>query len=203
MQAEYLEQYSQKLNELTEKERKLRNIYLRKLEIGEIQGPRLESRSINKSWLKFYDEAGLDIEYPKMTMYQYMMNKNRDHMNDVALRYFGNKITFKEFDKRINETVKSFKQIGIKKGDNVTICMPNTPEAVIGFYALNYMGATAAMIHPKSAQNEIKDFVNEIDSRKIIILDKFAGVILISLDNFTIVYPLLFIKFFKLILIAM
>ena len=32
MQTEYLEQYSQKLNELTEKERKLRNIYLRKLE---------------------------------------------------------------------------------------------------------------------------------------------------------------------------
>lgn len=174
MQAEYLEQYSQKLNELTEKERKLRNIYLRKLEIGEIQGPRLESRSINKSWLKFYDEAGLDIEYPKMTMYQYMMNKNRDHMDDVALRYFGRKITYKEFDENIDKTVRSLKKMGVKKGDKVTICMPNTPEGVYAVYACRKMGAVAAMIHPKSAENEIKNFVNEIDSKVVIILDRFA-----------------------------
>ena len=183
MNKEQLKEYKKKISELSEKEKKLRNKYLRQLVTGEIQGPLIGFPSIDKKWLRFYSEEGLDIEYPKMTMYQYMMNKNRDHMNDVALRYFGNKITFKEFDKRINETVKSFKQIGIKKGDNVTICMPNTPEAVIGFYALNYMGATAAMIHPKSAQNEIKDFVNEIDSRKIIILDKFAPVLQNVIDE--------------------
>ena len=183
MNKEQLKEYKKKISELSEKEKKLRNKYLRQLVTGEIQGPLIGFPSIDKKWLRFYSEEGLDIEYPKMTMFQYMMNKNRDHINDVALRYFGNKITFKEFDKRINETVKSFKQIGIKKGDNVTICMPNTPEAVIGFYALNYMGATAAMIHPKSAQNEIKDFVNEIDSRKIIILDKFAPVLQNVIDE--------------------
>lgn len=178
-----LKEYRKKLNSLNEKEKQLRNIYLRKMTLGEIQGPLTESKSINKQWLKFYSEEGLNIEYPKLTMYQYMMKKNRSHMNDVALRYFGKEITYKEFDRKIKETVKSFKKIGVKKGDKVTICMPNTPEAVISVYALNYMGAVASMIHPKSAQNEIKDFVNEIDSRKIVILDKFAPVLQNIIDE--------------------
>ena len=35
--------------------------------------------------------------------------------------------------------------------------MPNTPEAVIVFYAVNKIGAISSMIHPLSAEEEIKD----------------------------------------------
>lgn len=173
MKKEYLLELRKKITELSEEETKLRNIYLRDLAIGKIQGPKTGYRSIDKDWLSYYSEEALKINYPKMTMYEYMMNKNRNYMDDVALRYFNKNITYKKFDNEINKAVRSFKRLGVKKGDRVTICMPNTPEAVISVYALNKMGAVAAMMHPKSAQNEIKDFVNEMNSKVVVMLDKF------------------------------
>ena len=49
--------------------------------------------------------------------------------------------------------------LGIQKGDRVTICMPNCPQAVDSFYALNRIGAVSNMIHPLSAAGEIKFYL--------------------------------------------
>ena len=49
--------------------------------------------------------------------------------------------------------------------------MPNTPEAIIAFYALNKIGAIANMIHPLSAEEEIKSFLNEADSVMLVAVD--------------------------------
>lgn len=55
---------------------------------------------------------------------------------------------YKDFLKQIDDCARSFKQLGIKHNDVVSICMPNPPEAIISFYALNKIGAIANMIHP-------------------------------------------------------
>lgn len=55
---------------------------------------------------------------------------------------------YKDFLKQIDDCARSFKQLGIKHNDVVSICMPNTLEAIISFYALNKIGAIANMIHP-------------------------------------------------------
>ena len=49
--------------------------------------------------------------------------------------------------------------------------MPNTPEAIIAFYAINKIGAISNMIHPLSGENEIKDFLNKANSRCVIVID--------------------------------
>ena len=43
-----------KLNNLQINEESLRNLYLKKLSLGEIQGPQLGKASIDKPWLKYY-----------------------------------------------------------------------------------------------------------------------------------------------------
>ena len=63
------------------------------------------------------------------------------------------------------------KQLGIKKKDVVSICMPNTPEGIISFYAINKVGAIANMIHPLSSADEIKYYVNLSKSKLIIAAD--------------------------------
>ena len=60
-----------------------------------------------------------------------------------------------KFIEKINRTAKAFKALGIKEGETVTICMPNAPQGVDSFYALNRIGAVPAMIHPLSAAGEI------------------------------------------------
>ena len=152
-------------------ETKLRDLYLRDLAIGKIQGPPVGKASIDKEWLKHYTEEQITAEIPKMTIYDYMMRNNKKHLKDTALIYFDKKISFGKLQKKIDEFASSMLKRGIKAGDIVTICMPNTPEAVIAFYGLNKIGVTANMIHPLSGENEIKNYINEVDSKYVITID--------------------------------
>ena len=63
--------------------------------------------------------------------------------------------------------------MGIRKGDKVTICMANTPQALDCFYALNRIGAIPNMIHPLSAAKEIAFYLNFSKSKAILTLDQF------------------------------
>ena len=64
-------------------------------------------------------------------------------------------------------------EIGVKENDRVTICMPNAPQTVMMFYAVNLVGAIANMIHPLSAPGEIAFYLNFSQSKAILTLDQF------------------------------
>lgn len=107
-------------------------------------------------WDKYYDKDKRTIEVPNLSLYEYLRDCSQDHLDDVALNYFNKKMTFRDFLNEINICARALRSQGIREGDVVTICMPNTPEAVIAFYAINEIGAVANMVHPLSAEEEIK-----------------------------------------------
>ena len=121
-------------------------------------------------WYKYYDKGG-KIDYPKLSIYELIEKTCEAYPNNYAFEYFGNKITYKEFLFRIKKTASSLLELGVKEGDRVTICMPNTPVAVVTFYAINMIGATASMIHPLSSENEIEFYLKESNSKYILTID--------------------------------
>jgi len=74
---------------------------------------------------------------------------------------------------KINQAAAGFVALGVKKGDMITICMPNVPQAVFCMYALNRIGAVASMIHPLSAVSEIIYYLREVKSDYLLTLDQF------------------------------
>ena len=80
--------------------------------------------------------------------------KSFDDMTDV-------KKDFRQFLNDIDKAARAFRCQGIREGDVVTVCMPNTPEGIISFYAVNMIGAVANMIHPLSSENEIEFYLKE------------------------------------------
>lgn len=127
--------------------------------------------SIDMPQNKFYSELQDRIVIPNMSIYEYVKKCNRDNLNSKAISYFGKNINFREFFEKIDETAKGLKKLGVNKNDIVTVCMPNTPEGVIAFYAINKIGAVANMIHPLSGENEIKQYLNEVNSKTMIMID--------------------------------
>ena len=107
-------------------------------------------------WDKFYDKDKRTIDVPNMSVYEYLRDCNKDNLDSIAINYFNKKMTYRSFLNEINVCARALRSQGIREGDVVTICMPNTPEAVIAFYATNEIGAIANMIHPLSAEEEIK-----------------------------------------------
>ena len=70
---------------------------------------------------------------------EFLLNKNR--LNETAINYFGRLITYEELFHKINKCASQFAQLGVGKGDIVSICMPTTVETIVAFYALNSIGA--------------------------------------------------------------
>ena len=113
-------------------------------------------KKLKARWDKFYSKQEMNFKVPDISLYDQVKETAKTYPNYKAYTYFGTKDTFRGFHKEIIRCAKAFNALGVRKGDIVTICMPNTPVAIVTFYAINMIGATASMIHPLSSENEIK-----------------------------------------------
>ena len=120
----------------------------------------MKSSKVKTPWYDFYDGVKPHLEYPDISIYNMLENSMRNREDYISYNYYGTKKTYKEFIAQIDKCARALKSLGIKASERVSICMPNTPEAIIAFYAINKIGAVANMIHPLSAENEIKYFLN-------------------------------------------
>lgn len=124
-------------------------------------------------WKKYYDKKDMNFDVPNISIYQYIKNKSlsNNYKDNIAIDYFGTKISYSEFYKEIDRCAKAFRSQGIRRGDVVTVLSANTPEAVISFYALNKIGAVANMVHPLSAENEIKEALIRYSTVMLVAMD--------------------------------
>lgn len=113
------------------------------------------------------------LEYPALTMFQMIERIAQQYPKEPAYEFYGSKTSYTAFIKRIERAARAFLAMGIKSGDSVTICMPNTPQALDCFYALNRIGAIANMVHPQSARSEITFYLNISHSKAILTVDLF------------------------------
>ena len=134
-------------------------------------------------WVAFYGTTPTSIDYPKMTMYQLLSETCRRYPANIAYSFQGKQTTYADFLKRIDAAAKGLYRMGIRKGDRVTICMANTPQAVDCFYALNRLGAIPNMIHPLSAASEIAFYLNVSRSSAILTLAQFHSKVASIMDQ--------------------
>ena len=120
------------------------------------------------------DNIKTQLDYPKLTMYQMIEKIAKENPKAIAYEFFGKQTNYRTFLQKIRTAARAFQVMGIKKGDVVTICMPNTPQAMDCFYALSCIGAVANMVHPQSAQSEITFYLNFSDSKMILTVDMFT-----------------------------
>ncbi len=171
MEKKYLDEYQRKLSQMTEKEQKIRDLYLKKISNGTYLGPSTGYSFLDKPWLRCYSDESILNKTPKMTAYEFMRKCNENNMHRPALYYYGRRITYKELFNNIDRTADALLKSGIHAGDIVTICLPNVPEAVYLFYALNKIGAVPNFIHIMSSENDIKHYVNNTKSKIVFTLD--------------------------------
>ena len=118
-----------------------------------------------KPWLKYYNEAAVQEQLPRCTLYDYLFQNNRNNLNDIALKYFDNDITFGELFSNIRNTARAYLNLGVRSGDIVTICSITTPEIVYSFYAMDLIGAVPNMVDPRTSSDGIREYLHESNSR--------------------------------------
>ena len=170
---EDLIEYKAKLSKLSEEEKKLREMYLRKMSLGEIQGPMTGYPSIDKTCLGIYKEEEYFSEKPKETVTEALFKNNANNLDTTALEYFGGKISYGKFENNIKELVKSLNKYGVKKGDYVSVCLLGMPEAMTSFYSNGYLGASTIFLAPYLDIDTMISDIKKNNSKILFILDMF------------------------------
>lgn len=109
-----------------------------------------------------------------LTLYGALKKSALAYKNDTALVYFNKKISYSRLLAEADSVAAWFCRHGVKKGDAVTLCMPNIPQVVTCFYALNKIGAIACMVNPLAPTKQLAEFMSVTRSKFLVILDTKA-----------------------------
>ncbi len=126
-------------------------------------------------WAEHLGSVPLHLEYFEGSMFDKVADVAKQYPDNVAFDFMGRPTTYRQMVHEIERCAKALKTIGVRENDKVTIAMPNCPQAIYMFYAVNLVGAVANMIHPLSAEKEIEFYLNESESVTAITLDQFYG----------------------------
>lgn len=130
---------------------------------------------VKAPWVDSLGDLPHHLEYPDCSMISLIEKRAQENPDLDAYIFFGKKTSYGRMMDDINQCAKGLKAIGVKKGDRVTVALPNCPQGVTIFYAINMIGAVASMIHPLSSEKEIEFFINDSKSVMAITLDQFYG----------------------------
>ncbi len=129
--------------------------------------------SAKTPWAAQMGEIPMHLDYFEGSMFDKVAEIAEKYPNNIAFDFMGRSTTYRELIRETERCARALRTIGVRAGDKVTIAMPNCPQAIYMFYAVNLVGGIANMIHPLSAEKEIEFYLNESESVTAITLDQF------------------------------
>ena len=126
-------------------------------------------------WENHMGDVPMHLDYFEGSMYEAVEKIAKEYPDKIAFDFMGKSTTYEKLVSEVQRCAKALKTIGVRENDRVTIAMPNCPQAIYMFYAVNLVGGVANMIHPLSAEKEIEFYLNESESVTAITLDQFYG----------------------------
>ncbi len=147
---------------------------------------------MERIWIKNYDEGfPVTMTYPDRTMYELFSNAVKEYPRFTACAFLGTRLPFQTLLDLVDRTASALEAMGIRRGDVATICLPNVPQAVVAFYALNRLGVIANMVHPLTPADELLHNIQETQSTALFVLDaflpKYTGMLPKTKNRYTIV----------------
>jgi long-chain acyl-CoA synthetase len=88
-----------------------------------------------------------------------------------ALYFFGKTISYRECYTLIERFACGLEASGIRKGDRVALCLPNSPQAVIAYFGILKAGGIVVACNPTYTEYELSHQLRDAGARAIVVLD--------------------------------
>jgi long-chain acyl-CoA synthetase len=125
-----------------------------------------------KPWLHNYpDEIPATLEYSRDPVQQYLVNAAEKFPDKIAIHFLGKEITYKKLYEEALIFAGYLQKIGISKGDPVAIMLPNTPQAVVSFYAVLMAGGIVVQTNPLYTERELEYQMKDSGAKAIVTLE--------------------------------
>lgn len=171
MTKEELIELKKQLSTLTEEEQKERDLYLRGLANGELQGPPVGYPSIDKPWLRYYSREHVEAELPHMSAYEYLKLLNKDNLDLQAIDSMEGTYTYRQLFDIIDATARSLYQMGIEKGRKVMMMLPPISYESILFYGVDKVGGAISEVPIQTTVDDLINKINKLDMDMLFVSD--------------------------------
>lgn len=125
-----------------------------------------------KPWLKQYPaEIPSTLSYPSQPVQDYLKVTAEEFPEKIAVYFMGKEVTYKYLYNASLKLAAYLQSIGIEKGDRVAIMLPNTPQAVIGYFGILLAGGVVIQTNPLYMERELEYQMKDSGAKAIITLD--------------------------------
>lgn len=126
----------------------------------------------DKLWLRHYPpQVPATLNYPDVPITQFLIDATNDYPEREALVFFGKSMTFRQLLRDVTLFAQALKKLGVRQGERVGIMLPNTPQAVIAYYAALFVGAIVVQINPLYMRKELLHQLSDSGAETIVCLD--------------------------------
>ena len=127
--------------------------------------------SEQKIWMKQFPEEERNLKMPRMKIYSYLKDVNKNRLDTTALHYYGKNITYGQLIRQIDEVANAYAALGVKAGDTVSLLSASTPESIMTVYALNKIGAITNAIDPRQNTEFIEKMIKDSGSKILVVIN--------------------------------
>lgn len=127
-----------------------------------------------KPWHAHYPpETPPSLEYPRVPLTHFLEQSAAAYPDNHALYFMGKRLTYRQLLTMSYQFANALIERGVKKGDRVSIMLPNTPQAVISYFGVLFAGAIVVMTNPLYTERELMYQLNDSGAETIVTLDIF------------------------------
>lgn len=138
----------------------------------------------SKAWLQHYTpwtQHTIDLDDPAENPAGFTIPEVFWHAVDTigernAFTFFGKVTTYEEYGHQVAIASQGLKKLGVQRGDHVAIALPNCPQALIAFFAIQNVGAVPILHNPLYTAAELHHPFNDHGAKVAFFWDKVGDV---------------------------
>jgi long-chain acyl-CoA synthetase len=130
-------------------------------------------KEYERPWFKHWpDETPKTIDYnTDFPIYKFLEQSATDFPENVATVFFDQKINYSNLWNKVLRFASALNELGVQKGDRIAIYLPNCPQFVIAFFAINRLGAIIVPFNTQYVEHELEYQIKDSGAEIIICLD--------------------------------
>ena len=110
------------------------------------------------------------LDVPRTSVYSNLAERAAQHPERIAVDFYGTRITYAEL-KREADALAGFLQqrCGVRKGDRVLLYVQNSPQYVIGYFAILRADAVVVPVNTMNRTEELRHYVEDAQASVAIV----------------------------------
>jgi long-chain acyl-CoA synthetase len=132
----------------------------------------MDNGEVNRVWLKSYDkEVSSNLNYENIPVFEYLDRAADNFPKHLAITFNNWKITYSKLRRTVETMAANLRAAGLNPGDRVAIMLPNTPQAIMTYWAVLKAGGTVVMTNPLYMEKELLHHFNDSRAKFLVTLN--------------------------------